>query len=129
MTNHTARLYAFTISVLVLFLVWAAVATRPWQTHTRAAADPRLKALVVREHRLRKESLVVRRVVAKRWHTYRVQLARRHRQIARAQRKHRQDVAAAQATAARSTPTYSSSTSSPAVQVVTLPPLTITRTS
>jgi len=127
MTNHVARLYALAVSVLVLFVAWAVVATHPWQTtKTHRATDPRIRALVIRERRIRHESLVVRRIVARRWHHYRVALAHRKRDIAAVQRKHRQALAAAAAAPAPSAPSYSSS---PSVQVVTLPPLTVTRTS
>jgi hypothetical protein len=124
MTNHITRLYALAVSVLVLFVAWAVVATHPWQTTTRTAIDPRFHALVVRERRVRHESLVVQRIVARRWHHYRVALARRKRQIAAVQKQHKQALAAA--AAAAPAPSYSSS---PSVQVVTLPPLTVTRTS
>ena len=123
MTNHVTRLYALAVSVLVLFAAWAVVATHPWQTKSHQTVDPRVRALVLRERRIRHDSLVVRRVVTRRWHHYHVALAKRNRQIAAAQKQHKQALAAA---AAAPAPSYSSS---PSVQVVTLPPLTITRTS
>jgi hypothetical protein len=126
MTNHVARLYALAGSVLVLFVAWAAVATHPWQTKTHRATDPRVHALVVRERRIRHESLVVRRIVGRRWQHYRVAVAQRKREIAAVQQKHRRALAAAAAAPALSSPSYSPS---PPVQVVTLPPLTVTRTS
>lgn len=143
MTNHVVRLYAFTGAVLVLFLTWAAVAARPWASHASAKADPRWAALAAREHRLRNEALVVQRVVAKRWRVYRVQLVSRRRAISAAVRRHQQQLAAARAAAAAaaasyaSTPSYSAPSSggysaapaAPSVRVVTLPPVTITRTS
>ena len=77
-----------------------------------AAKDPRLVALEAREQRLRAESLAVKRVLDRRWATYRTQLALRRQEIARASA-----VPAAPAAAA------------PRVRIVTLPPLTVTRTS
>jgi pyruvate/2-oxoglutarate dehydrogenase complex dihydrolipoamide acyltransferase (E2) component len=132
MTNHVTRLYALAVSVLVLFLAWAVVATHPWQTKTHRAADPRIRALVIRERHIRHQSLLVRRLVNRRWHHYRIALAKRKTEISAAQRKHQQAVAAAAAAPAPSPSpsSYSSSySSSPSVQVVTLPPLTVTRTS
>jgi hypothetical protein len=118
MTNHVVRLYALAASLLVLFLTWAAIASHPWSSGSRGATrDPRVVAIRVREQHLRQEAIVVRRVVAGRWHQYRVALAARQRQIATAQRRQRQ-AAASLATS-----------SAPSVQVVTLPPLTVTRTS
>jgi pyruvate/2-oxoglutarate dehydrogenase complex dihydrolipoamide acyltransferase (E2) component len=127
MTNHVVRLYALATAVVVLFLSWAVVATHPWQSQSHAAtADPRVKALVARERRIRHETIVVKRIVARRWRHYRVALAHRKKQIVAVQKKHQEALAAAAAAPAPSTPSYSSS---PSVQVVTLPPLTVTRTS
>jgi hypothetical protein len=109
MINHVARLYAAVAAVAVFFVAWATVAAHPWQTHTAAAADPRVTALQLREQRIRAESLAVKRVVDRHWAAYRAQLARRQ-QAARL-------VSSAPAVAA------------PPVRVVTLPPVTITRTS
>jgi hypothetical protein len=123
MTNHVVRLYAFAGALLILFLVWAAIAARPWAAHAPAKADPRWAALTAREQKVRHESLVVQRVVAKRWRVYRVQLASRQRAISAAAQLHRQQLASAQSSAAPS------AGSAPSVRVVTLPPLTVTRTS
>jgi hypothetical protein len=105
MTNHAGRLYALALGLVVFFLAWAVVSARPWAT---AAPDPRLKALAVRQAQLGQEAKLVSQIVAQR-----AQLAAvaRSRQLASA-------AVAAPATAA-----------SAPVQVVNLPPLTITRTS
>jgi len=112
MTSHVGRLYALALALIVFFLTWTTVAARPW-LHGSKRADPRLAALVSREQRLRHESLVVRRIVQKRWAVYRVELQKRKAQIAAAEQA---QLAAAPAAA-------------PSVRVVTLPPLTVTRTS
>ena len=117
MTNHVVRLYTLAVSILVLFLAWAVIATHPWQSATHRAADPRVQALVLRERHLRHQSLVVRRIVARRWKQYRVALAHRRQQISAAQKQHKQALASA------------ASAPAPSVQVVSLPPLTVTRTS
>jgi len=103
-TNHVGRLYAVALALVLFFLTWAVVAAQPW---TSAAADPRLGALALREARLRVEAKHVNAIVARRFSDYRRALAARR---------------AAQARAAQAT-------TAPAVRVVTLPPLTITRTS
>jgi hypothetical protein len=100
MTDHVVRLYAAAAGLLVLFTTWAAGAARPWATRA-APPDPRLAALQARENRLQRQSIAVRKLVAKHWSTYRAQQKARSAQLA----------------------------SAPAVRVVTLPPLTITRTS
>jgi hypothetical protein len=93
MTSHVGRLYAATIMIVVFFVLWAAVAARPWKT---AAPDPRLQQLALREQALKRETALANQVLA-----LRAKAARRN------------------------APT----TAKPAVRVVTLPPLTITRTS
>lgn len=99
MTSHAGRLYALALGLVVFFLVWAGVAARPWAT---AAPDPRLKALAARTAQLNQQAKLVNQIVAQR-----AQLA----QVT----KNRQLASAAAAPAA--------------VKIVTLPPLTITRTS
>jgi hypothetical protein len=109
MTSHVGRLYALAIALLVFFITWTAVAAQPWAAST--TSDPRLQAIAAREQQVRAESVAVRRLVNQRWAVYRKQLKVRQGQIAAA--KHSQLIAAA----------------APSVRVVTLPPLTITRTS
>jgi hypothetical protein len=122
MTNHVVRLYAFAGALLVLFLTWAAIAAHPWASNPPAKADPRWTALAAREQQLRKDAVVVQRVVARRWRVYRVRLAMRRREIAAATQSHRQSLAAAAVAP-------SGSSAAPSVRVVTLPPVTVTRTS
>ena len=144
MTSHTGRLYALALALVVMFATWTAIATKPWVTQT-AAADPRWTALATREQRLRHESIVVNRLVKRRWAVYRVQLHKRETQIAAAHRAQlavdRQAAAAAAAAAAQqaavaaapsyAAPSYAApvAAAAPPVRVVNLPPLTITRTS
>lgn len=109
MTSHFGRLYALALALVVFFLAWATVAAHPWAT---ATADPRLKALALREAQLRQEGKIVKQIVAQRWTAYRTQLKARQAQIA--------------ATSSASSSAVSTSSS---VKVVNLPPLTITRTS
>jgi hypothetical protein len=100
MTDHAGRLYALVLAVLVFFVSWAAIAAHPWVTTT---TDPRMAALAAREQQLRRDAVAVHQIVNRRWATYRTQLAQRKRANL----------------AAHLAP----------VRVVTLPPLTITRTS
>lgn len=110
MTSHVARLYSLALALFVFFLVWATIGARPW-TASGAQKDPRLTALAAREQRLRHESAVVQRLVRHRWAVYRVQLRKRQSQIASARKAQLAAPAA------------------PSVRVVSLPPLTVTRTS
>jgi hypothetical protein len=109
-TSH--RLYAAVIAVVVFCVSWAAVAAKPWAT---AKPDPRLAAIAQREQQLRADAKLVQRVVDRRMAAYRVALKARNAQIAAAR--------------ARSQQTALAAASAPAVRVVNLPPLTITRTS
>jgi hypothetical protein len=124
MTSHVGRLYALAIALVVFFLTWATVAARPWATGSATRTDPRTAALAAREQRLRHESTVVARIVRHRWAVYRVQLRRRQQQIAAVNRANA--AAARQAQLAASAPPAATA---PSVHVVSLPPLTITRTS
>ena len=127
MTSHVARLYALAAGVLVFFVTWAGVAAHPWQTRAATAQDPRLAALQVREQRLRAESLAVKRIVDRRWAVYRAHLALRRHEIAAINAVN----AKARASSLVSAPAAVSGggAAAPPVRVVTLPPLTITRTS
>jgi hypothetical protein len=123
MTSHQGRLYALALALVVFFLAWAVVAAHPWAT---ASADPRLRTLAIRQAQLQHEAKLVRKVVAARWATYRVQLKARRAQIARANAA----AAAAQAAAARAVAAPVATAAAPAVQVVNLPAAhVITRTS
>jgi hypothetical protein len=86
MTDHVVRLYALTVSALVFFVMWAAIAARPWIA-PEAKATPELAAY---EQRLSADAALLARLSDR--------------------------GAGGQAAA-------------PSVRVVTLPPLTTTRTS
>jgi len=110
MTSHAARLYAIALALVVFFLAWAVVAAHPWAA---AAADPRLRALGAREAALRRDARRVNAIVARRFAAYRTALRERRVEIAAAKQRATQLAA----------PPVSN------VRIVTLPPLTITRTS
>lgn len=63
MTSPAIRLYAIAFALVVFFFTWAVIVSRPGTT---SAADPRLRALAVREAQLRQEARLVQRVVAQR---------------------------------------------------------------
>ena len=129
MTSHTGRLYTLASALVVFFLAWAVIAARPWAT---ASPDRRLRALDGRAARLRHEAKLVNHVVAARWAAYKVALRVRERQITAAKahiaaaRAAARRQAAAAAVAQQAAP---AGAAAPAVRVVALPPLTITRTS
>jgi len=138
MTDATRRLSVLAVAILVLFLSWAFVAARPWAARSATPPDPRVRELVARELRLRHDAVLVRRLVEGRWRHYRVALRHRTAEIALVRARHRRALsaaAAAQRTARQaasvqsSAPSYSSGSSAPPVRIVTLPALTITRSS
>ena len=105
MTNQIARLYVLVVGVLAFFLAWAGVAAHPWAA--APAKDPRLAALIARQHRVQIQSIRVKRIVDARQALYRRQLGVRN-------------AAASQQLAVAA---------QPSVRVVNLPPLVVTRTS
>jgi hypothetical protein len=110
MTSHTGRLYGLALALFVFFLAWAAIAAKPWAL---ASTDSRERALVLRERQLRREGVLVRRIVGERNALYRQRLRERNAAITAARRRELASVAPAAAP----------------VRVVDLPPATITRTS
>ena len=120
-TNHHGRLYALALALVVFFLAWAVVASRPWAT---ASADPRLHVLAVRQAQLEREAKLVRRVVAERWAKSRGELKARRAQIARV------NAAAAAAAASAQAAAVAAPAAAGPVQVVNLPAAhVVTRTS
>ena len=115
MTSHVVRLYALAATVVVFFVAWAAIAAHPWQAAERTAQSPQLARLAAREHRLREEAAQVQRIVKRRWAVYNRKLKAREHQIATVRRQNQ--LIAAQRAAA------------PSVRVVTLPAVTVTRSS
>ena len=148
-TNQTARLVALLLTFAAFLALCGVIATRPFVRKPKPRAGPRLVALAARERHLRHEAVVVRQLVRRRWIVYRRRLNARRVEIATARRRHVEALAAAAAAAraaAASTATYaaaaptaagSSSAGSgtrvvtlpPQVRVVSLPPVTVTRTS
>lgn len=125
MTNHVGRLYALAAALVIFFLTWTTVAARPWSTRSAPRTDPRTAALAAREQRLRHESIVVARIVRRRWAVYQLRLQRRQRQIAAVKRANAAAAQQVQLAASAAPPVAAA----PSVRVVSLPPLTITRTS
>jgi hypothetical protein len=132
MTNGLGRLYATALAVVVFFVAWAVIAARPWVPEKEGKQDPRLAALQAREQRLRQDAIAIKKIVDKRWATYRAELANRKRQIAV---RAKQNAARAQVQAAqvRTYTPSSQSAAAPSAPVVRVapatPPATQTRTS
>lgn len=103
MTNHTMPSHTGRLYALALGLVvfFLAWAAVAARPWATTAADPRLKTVAAREAQLRQQAKLVGRIVAQR------------AQLARA--SHSRQLASAPA--------------APAVRIVNLPPLTVTRTS
>ena len=126
MRSHVLRLYVFSITLLLFFVLWAVIAARPW-TAARSGVSPALKALNARERHLRHEARVVERTVRRRWAGYRRRLHAREAQIRTLERRHAAQLAAANAAAVSTRlvqrpPASRVVTLAPQVRVVTLPP-------
>jgi len=125
MRSHVLRLYAFAITLLLFFVLWAVIAARPWVV-AHSGVSPALEALKARERHLRHEARVVERTVRRRWAGYRRRLHAREAQIRALERRHAAQLAAAHAaavtTAAYSVPASRVVTLAPQVRIVTLPP-------
>ena len=126
MSAQRVRLYVAAVTLLVFFVLWAAIAANPWESAAaRKGADPRLAALERRQRSLQHEAHVVKRSLDRRWHEYRVRLRRREARIRTLEQRHAREVAAASRVA--SAPSSGSagsppSAAAPAARVVTLPP-------
>jgi len=121
MRSHVLRLYVFSVTLFVFFMLWAMIAARPWAA-ARSGESPALKALTARERRLRNEVRVVEKTVHRRWAAYRQRLRERQALIRELEQHHAAQVAAASATVV-SAPSYgTTSYSAPSSRVVTLPP-------
>jgi hypothetical protein len=131
MRSHALRLYVLSITVIVFFVLWAAIAARPWVAaqsgESPGGASPALRALAARERHLRHEARVVEKAVRRRWVSYRRRLHAREEQIRALEQRHAAQLAAANAAAAASAAPYSPAPAShvvtlaPQVRVVTLP--------
>jgi hypothetical protein len=130
MTSHVGRLYALALALFVFFLTWATVAAHPWTAQSTPRADPRAAVLAARQVRLRHESVVIARIVRRRWAIYRRQLRRRQQRIAAVNRANAAAARRAQLAASAAAPAVAASpAAAPSVRVVSLPPVTVTRTS
>lgn len=124
MTSNLGRLYASVLAMVVFFFAWAVIAARPWVPENEGKQDPRLVALKVREQRLRRDAVLIKKVVDKRWATYRVAVAKRKHLIA-VRAKQNAARARAQAVQVRTyqrQPSYSYQASAPSAPIVRVSP-------
>ncbi|MBM3678465.1 MAG: hypothetical protein FJW96_11375 [Actinobacteria bacterium] len=99
MTDHVLRLYALALAVLGFFVAWAAIAAEPWEPASGPDPDPLTAELDLYEQRLSR--------------------AARLAQLLAERRAERATASGVQARALAAA----------APRIVTLPPLTVTRTS
>jgi hypothetical protein len=114
------------VTLLVFFVLWAAIAAKPWANAARRQGrDPRLVALDRRQRRLTREAQAVKRTLDRRWRDYRRQLRQREARIRTLERRHAEQLAAARVAGATSTyrPVGGGApAAAPAARVVALPP-------
>lgn len=116
MRSQALRLYVFSITLLLFFVLWAVIAAKPWAA-ARSGTDPALARLTARERQLRHEARVVQETVHRRWAEYRRRLRAREAAIKALERRHAAELAAAHTAA-----TVASYPAAATSQVVTLPP-------
>ena len=127
MRSHALRLYVFSVTLLVFFVLWAVIAAKPWAARARGS-EPGLNALNRPQRHLEHEARVVERTVHRRWAGYRRRLREREAQIRTLERRHAAQLAAANArrrarcVVLRRSRRLASSRCAPQVRVVTLPP-------
>lgn len=63
MTDHVVRLYVLVITALVFFVLWAAVAARPWSGASESSTA-QTRMLAAYEQRLRADSELLARLSA-----------------------------------------------------------------
>jgi len=130
MKSLPARIGALLAALAIFGFALVVIAARPWTAEARIKRDPRLVALENREKELQQEAKDVQRAVSERWAEYRQRLKKRERAIAAAQRKHRQELARAKLAAARAAATPRTVyVGVPVVQVVSLPPVSTSKSS
>jgi hypothetical protein len=131
--TSSARIYSVALALLVFFLTWAAVAAKPWiGSAASGVPDARVAELVAREDQLQARGAEVQRILDERWATYDSQLSLRNEEIAAARKSNKTDVrqaAKAQKKLDRQAAVAQASAPPPQVEVITLPPLTQTRSS
>ena len=104
MARPVRRIYAAGAALLSLGVAWAGIAGQGTNTAGGGGTDPRLTALAAREAQVQRSAAHARTVVDRRWAVYRKELRRR------------KQLAAAPAAA-------------PVVRYVSLPPVTVSRSS
>jgi len=120
MTKHVVRIYALTLSVLVLFLTWATVAAHPWSAAASAPKDQRLVALARREAALHRRAAHVQLILNRRYRRYNRLLAVRRREIAVVRRTNTVLLARARAATAQAQSAASASYATPSVTYVSV---------
>ncbi len=102
MTNHLARLYAASGTLIAFFLLWMTIAAHPWAAAEPVTPqDPRLVALAQREKRLQKRAADVKRIVDRRWAIYERRVAKREWKNSVALQQHLKQLESSQAAALR----------------------------
>ena len=131
--TSSARIYSVALALLVFFLTWAAVAAKPWIGSAESSApDVRVAELAAREDQLQARGAEVQRILDERWATYDSQLTQRNEEIEAMRTSHKQDVRQAanmQEKLDRQAAAAQAPAPPPQVEVITLPPLTQTKSS
>ena len=85
MTSVIGRFWAAAVALVVFFVLWAALAARPWVSAS-TPTDPRLVALQAREQKVQTQALAAQKTLNKRWAAYRSALIRQQGNLTAQQR-------------------------------------------
>lgn len=133
MKKLALRTCVLVAAVVIFACSWTTIAARPWQAEPKEPRNERLLALQERERYLHARAKQVQRLVKARWSEYRHDLKERQRAIAAAEREHQRQLKEARAAAAEIAAARARAAvrvvSSPVVSVVSLPPVTKTKSS
>jgi hypothetical protein len=130
MNRKLIRLSAAAFALAIFVFSVSAIAARPWQGEKRAVKqDPRLSALAAREQELQQQAKVVRDTVKRRWHVYKQELKERKREIRLARQECKRKLKKAHAAKLAAARTAAATYGPPVVSIVTLPPVTNSKSS
>jgi len=83
-TNAVGRFWAVAVALVVFFVLWAVLASKPWVSG--APADPRLNALQAREQKTQARALASQQTLNHRWAAYRSALVKQQGGLSAQQR-------------------------------------------
>jgi hypothetical protein len=127
-TSTIGRFWAIAVALVVFFVLWAVIATRPWVSGSGTPADPRLAALQAREQKVQNQAIAAQQTLNRRWAAYRSALLRNQGSLTAKQRAQLAAAPAGPSVIVKVTGaapvTHTTSSTAPAVPAPSVPGLT-----